>query len=159
MIVLWLLAAHLVGDFVFQTRWQATGKFGWSDRAYWLRARHVFTYTLAFVPVAIVYGSAKEYSGAAAFLSVLAILHFLTDAQRFTSTLGDRIVWRFLPERIRELEVRTDLHLLHGPDANRAVPGEWLDHPPPNPWAPLPLVIDQTLHLIQIAVLADVFLT
>ena len=49
MLPLYLIAAHLVGDFVFQTRWQAAAKL--TDR--YARAAHVSTYLLAFVPVVV----------------------------------------------------------------------------------------------------------
>jgi hypothetical protein len=176
-IVLWLLVAHLVGDFLLQTRWQATGKFGWSWEAVSYRANHVVAYTFCFLPIAWHYGVGW---GASWFLLLLAALHFLTDAQRFTSTPGDVVRWK-----LWRLQGRTDLvadawtrYLYAGEEAAlravgtfpyeevlawrlekaRGITGETLRWPPPNPWPSLPLAIDQTLHLVQLAVLADLFL-
>lgn len=126
MLALFLLAAHLVGDYLLQTRWQALHKFGWTGKAIEHRARHCTTYVLAFAPVAVV--ANPDHAGD--FLALLWILHFLTDAQRFTTGFGEAL-WT----RVRRREPL-----------------------PPNPWPMLPLAIDQTLHVLQIAVLAGVFL-
>lgn len=136
MISLWLLAAHLIGDYVLQTRWQANGKFGWTSAAVRLRSTHVLTYMLPFAIVAAAYG---DYDGprdvfswrVTAFMALLMIAHWLTDSRRFTSTLGDVLAWR---------------------SSSKAVKLE------PNPWPTIPLALDQTLHVVQIAVLAEAFL-
>lgn len=132
MIALYLIAAHLVGDFVFQTRWQSERKF---DQPIY-RVRHVTTYTLAFVPVV-----ALCWQGpfSPMFLPALWTLHFLTDSRRFTSTLGDWIAWRWWIPDVRKYHVEKLL--------------------PENPWPPIALAIDQTLHVVQIAVLAGLFLS
>lgn len=91
MLGLYLLATHLVGDVVLQTRWQAELKF--KIAAY--RARHVLTYSLVFVPIAVVYASSA--ARAAAFTGLLALLHFATDSRRFRSTLGDVLEWHLDP--------------------------------------------------------------
>jgi hypothetical protein len=143
-IALYLLAAHLVGDFVFQTRWQAAGKL-----ADWrLRFRHVLVYSLCFVPIAAVYAS-SAWRGAA-FGCLLFVLHYLTDSRRFPSTLGDWVGWRLSYGR--------------GPVAGTLKdPGD-AERPiyvrlPPNPWTPMPLLIDQTLHVCQVALLGGIFLS
>jgi hypothetical protein len=126
MLPLALLASHLVGDFVFQSRWQATEKFGWTRRAVALRTRHVLAYLAAFAWLPFVwmpFANASPWR-VVVFLAALAVLHFLTDAQRFTVTVGDIFGW----------------HDLYG----------W---PTPNPWPALPLAIDQTLHVVQLAAL------
>lgn len=146
MIALYLLAAHMVGDFVLSNRWQADLKF--TDRGY--RTRHVIGYCVAFVPIALAYGS-SGYRGSA-FLGSLFVLHWLTDSRRFRSTLGDVCSWwsqsRAARRQYREIDTEpvdvTDKMIL------------W---PPPNPWPPMPLLIDQTLHVVQIAVLAGIFLS
>jgi hypothetical protein len=131
MIALALLAAHLVGDFVFQSRWQADGKFGWTPEALRLRTTHVATYVAAFAP--IIYWRLDAGVGfwrVAAFAWILGVLHWLTDSRRFTSTVGDVVGWRFK--------------------------GSWEGKPssiPANPWPSLPLAIDQTLHVLQLAAL------
>lgn len=142
MIALWLLVAHLVGDYLLATRWQATGKFGWTWKAVALRYRHCCGYVLPFVIVALCCTGASHHKAwdVIGFSVWLFLLHFITDAQRFTSTLGDVIGWQ-LQRRSKHARVRMPLL------------------PAPNPWPPIGLAIDQTLHLIQIAVLAQVFLT
>lgn len=150
MIVLWLLAAHLLGDFVLQTRWQAERKFGWKLEAVLYRGRHVGVYALAFVPVAAVYAPRPLY--ACGFIGWLGILHFLTDAQRFRSTLGDWLAWEYvLTDEQRTVEQRREC--LH-PKLVRPL-GEL----PSQSWTPLPICIDQTLHVLQLAVLASLFLS
>lgn len=148
MLPIYLLASHLVGDFVFQTRWQAAGKF--TDRD--LRARHVAVYCAAFVPVTLAYAHFHHVGRAEpaiAFLLWLGILHYATDSRRFTSTVGDWVAWRLKYGR--------------GPVAGTLKnPGE-SERPiyvrlQPNPWPPISLMIDQTLHVCQIALLAGLFL-
>lgn len=159
MIVLYLLAAHLTGDFLFQTRWQAVMKL---TDAY-VRLWHAITYTLAFVPVAVLCADDHVWLRAGGFLAWLLLFHYLTDSHRFRSTLGDVVQWR--------LDLRRD---------PLTCKREWLDHtlehvgssvqaidvddkavrwPPPNPWPLTPLAVDQTLHVIQLAVLGGIFLT
>lgn len=154
MIVLWLIVAHLAGDYLLQTRWQAVEKFGWTTSAILTRARHVEGYLVPFIPIAFVYAG---QSHALRFLEALAVLHFLTDAQRFTRTPGELLAWHL--GRVDDETKRNACPVFVGKNI-RVLPvvadGLRL---PPNPWPPIGLAIDQTLHLIQIAVLAQVFLT
>jgi hypothetical protein len=154
MLPLALLASHLVGDFVFQTRWQAAGKFGWTAAAARLRIAHVATYMAAFVPVWVwgVY-HASHVRAALLFLPALGLLHFLTDSRRFLSTLGDVIAWRGFDSIHREIEARNYYGLMRGPESARRLPDGWYRFPPPNPWPTIPLAIDQTLHVVQLAAL------
>lgn len=184
MIALYLLAAHLTGDFVLQTRWQAARKL--HDPG--VRLGHVVTYTLPFIPIAVVYAKWPTLNGlhweaAGTFLGWVILLHYLTDSYRFTSTLGDTVGWwvmrRHDPERTtrdwvdylygdRELIVmpmiggpkpKVDPHLLawRNRQADRLARGR-LPWPPPNPWTTLPILLDQTLHIVQLAALAAIFL-
>jgi hypothetical protein len=143
MLALYLLAAHLVGDFLLQTRWQAIGKFGWTPEAVWLRGKHVATYGWCFAVALIVAGEAD--AGAVWFLAALLALHFLTDGHRFERTPGEATVWAMLSRERRREEWPEG----HAPRSFQM---------PPNPWPALPLAIDQTLHVVQIAVLAGLFL-
>jgi hypothetical protein len=182
MLPLYLLASHLVGDFVFQTRWQADGKFGWEPDAVALRSAHVVAYGAAFLPIVLW----RCFSGppwwhAPAFFAFLILLHWLTDSRRFQSTVGDYVGWRLRPERptradlagawetVRECEVT--YYGVRGGDVHdararwdaafgnfNALRAARAAVPPPNPWPTLPLAIDQTLHVVQIAVLAGLFL-
>ena len=138
MIALWLIAAHLVGDYLLQTRWQAVGKFGWTREAMIYRTAHVLTYLLPFIPIAFIYG---DFLGAVGFIVWLGVLHWFTDAQRFVRTPGEVFVWGFI-WRDRSF---------------------WAEDPgkpslEPNPWPSLPLAIDQTLHVATLAALGAWFL-
>jgi hypothetical protein len=155
---LYLLAAHLVGDVLLQTRWQATLKL----RNQRMRAQHVAGYCLPFVPIAVLYG--RWSWSPAAFLSLLAVLHFATDSRRFHSTLGDLIQWRIdlwrdpLPLKRAWLD-----YALAAADRNPAiraidVSDKAVRWPTPNPWPPIVLMVDQTLHLCQLAILGGVLL-
>lgn len=130
MIALYLLAAHLVGDFLLQTRWQAALKLT-SAR---VRARHVAGYLIPFVVVLALLR--PSWGHAVTFVCLLAVLHFLTDSRRFYSTPGEWIVWAVRRYRYGWLVLRLE----------------------PNPWPAMPLMIDQSLHLVQIAVLGGLLL-
>lgn len=163
MIALYLLAAHLVGDFVLQTRWQAAGKF--TDRA--LRTRHVAVYCLPFVPVAVWRIGWQAFP----FLLSLYVLHWLTDSRRFRSTLGDWVGWRCRPF-ITRISVPDPAHrpgeriqIGSGVAKILAVEpeGSGWDYLvrlelEPNPWSPMPILIDQALHVAQLALLGGLFL-
>lgn len=151
MIALYLIAAHLTGDFLLQTRWQAVGKFGWTAKACDLRTRHVLAYSLPFMPVAAAY--AHGPAELAAFMLLLYALHWLTDSRRFTSTLGDVLAWHGVvgPGDEERMAVVRD------PDTSDEDLRDVM-RLEPNPWAPLPILIDQSLHVVQVAVLAGLFL-
>lgn len=71
---------------------------------------------------------------------LLFALHLFTDSRRFRSTLGDVIAWRYGPGR----------HERSDPEGF----ADWKLRPlGPNPWEPLPILIDQTLHVVQLAAL------
>lgn len=172
MIALYLLASHLTGDFVLQTRWQAVSKLtNWRARLW-----HCVTYTWAFAPVIAARGGTWPGEGwlpgprAVAFDACLFGLHFATDSRRFRSTLGDVVQWRLDYRRNPEVCAAAWLEQeVRSAFATASEPG-WIERarkrvleintgwPPPNPWPAAPLMIDQTLHIIQIAVLAAVFL-
>jgi hypothetical protein len=145
---LYLLAAHLLGDFVFQTRWQAAGKFGRSREARNLRLRHVATYCLPFL--AVVGYVAPTWWRALLFLLLLYGLHYLTDRQRIPVTLGDVVAWRTFDRSRRELEWMRQ-------DDSRSARFD-VDRLPKNPWPSVGLAIDQTLHVATLALLGGLFL-
>lgn len=150
MIALWLIAAHLTGDFILQTRWQASRKL--HDPA--IRGRHVLVYTLCFAPVIGYYTAVNGRSYWAAFACSVGLfaLHYLTDSRRFTSTLGDWVAWK-----TSGAGEAYDVAERHG----ESLTGRDEGHPrlTPNPWTPIPILIDQTLHLMQLAALGTLFLT
>lgn len=141
MLALYLLAAHLVGDFFLQSRTMALLKL--EDP--WVRFRHVLAYGLAFVPLVAWVTWDMAAWRPLGFMAALGALHFATDSRRLRSNLMDWIEWR-----------------VQGDERPRNVDHNWR-HPvfeplPPNPWGPLPIVLDQTLHVVQLAVLGGVFL-
>jgi Protein of unknown function (DUF3307) len=78
------LVLHLVGDFAFQTEWQAQHKRGGLGRDPVARralAAHVLTYTLAFVP-AVVWLWDDLGAAVLALVAVLAAAHFVQDDHR-----------------------------------------------------------------------------
>lgn len=152
MTALYLLAAHLVGDFLLQTRWQAMGKFGWTEEAIWLRTKHVAVYCACFLPVVVT--SPDVEGGDYAFLVGVFALHWLTDAQRFPNNLAETIAWRFISQE-NKLE---EWQIYHALNQGVIVYPHQRKRLPPNPWPPMSLAIDQTLHILQIAVLAALFL-
>jgi hypothetical protein len=84
-----LLVAHLVGDFLLQTEWQATNKFGGLGRDPVKRralVMHVLTYSVPFVP-AIVWLADHESAGATvACAAVVVGTHFVQDDGRLLAT-------------------------------------------------------------------------
>lgn len=106
MIGLWLLAAHMVGDFITQNQWMADNKL----RCPRVRAFHVTVYTLGFVPVVIF--ATSDWRRAVGFLLFLWAAHFVTDSRRWAS--GEK-------------------------------------------WPAKPLMVDQTIHIVTLAVLGSGF--
>jgi hypothetical protein len=108
MISIYLLAAHMAGDYLFQSAEMAARKLeDWR-----IRGEHVIVYTLCFVPVAATHGR-FPFAGLL-FLALLAAAHFATDSKRWRTS---------------------------------------------NPWPAMPILQDQSLHIVQIAVLAGLFLS
>jgi hypothetical protein len=106
MISLYLLAAHMLGDFVLQSDRMAKAKL--TD--VWERTLHVTGYTLGFIPFLGMAGITDWRNPA--FLGCLWVTHFITDSRRWAS---------------------------------------------PDPWPPKPILVDQTIHLVTLAVLGWVF--
>jgi hypothetical protein len=76
--------SHLVGDFLFQTEWQAQHKRGGLGRDPLARralAAHVATYTLAFVP-ALVWLWDDLGPGVLALAALIALTHYVQDDGR-----------------------------------------------------------------------------
>ena len=74
---LFAIASHAAGDFPLQSDRMATEKF--DNRL--IRAAHVATYTLAFVPTMIAAGWGPRRS--LAFVMTLAASHFAIDSRRW----------------------------------------------------------------------------
>ena len=76
------LVSHLVGDFLFQTDWQAGNKRGGLGRDPTARRAlltHVLTYVVAFVPALIWFASEHSLPGASAVLLGIAVPHAVID--------------------------------------------------------------------------------
>lgn len=166
MLGLYLLAAHMAGDFLLQNRWQAASKLG--DRR--ARFEHCVGYTIPFVALVLVVGAGPL--AWYAFPVCLFALHYLTDSHRFQSTIGDVVQWRIDCLTDPETTTKVWLDYLYGPDAaassldnpgrvravEKITAGGRLRFPPPNPWPAMPLMIDQSLHICQLAILGGLLL-
>jgi hypothetical protein len=106
------------------------------------------------------------------FVVLLVALHYATDSHRFRSTLGDVVQWTIDRRVAPEVAVSAWINYLYGDvplelqlplerrlEIARDLDARRLRFPPPNPWEPIALMIDQTLHVCQIAVLAGIFLS
>jgi hypothetical protein len=79
------LVAHMVGDYLFQTDWQARNKRGGlsGDRiAFRALFTHVTTYTLAFVPALIWIGDQLDPGWAILAAALIFIPHLILDDGR-----------------------------------------------------------------------------
>ena len=87
------LVSHLVGDFLFQTEWQARNKaggLGSDPTARRALLAHVTTYTLAFVPAFV---WLADYLGAevVAIAAVIFATHLLQDDRRLLAAYIERV--------------------------------------------------------------------
>jgi hypothetical protein len=162
-VALYLIAAHLVGDFIVQDRWRATLKFT-DTSALWV---HSFWYTLSVAVAAMLSGTdAWKY---AAFVFAVFTSHLVIDSRRYRSTFGDVVQWRLGARRDPQDAIAAwgDYLIqqdgLHAEHENTRLTGrdsiDPLRWPPPNPWPPTVIMIDQTLHLTVLAVLGGLLLT
>jgi hypothetical protein len=79
------LVAHMVGDYLFQTDWQARNKRGGlsGDRmAFRALFTHVTTYTLAFVPALVWIGDQLEPGWAILAAALIFLPHLILDDGR-----------------------------------------------------------------------------
>lgn len=78
------LVAHMVGDYLLQTDWQARNKRGGlsGGTAFRALATHVATYTLAFVPALIWIGKELDPGWAVLTGALVAIPHLIVDDGR-----------------------------------------------------------------------------
>ena len=79
-----LIVSHLVGDFLFQTEWQAVNKVsGLGDpTARRALAHHLAFYMLAFVPALVWIGTEETWLRAVLVALVVAVPHLLIDDGR-----------------------------------------------------------------------------
>ena len=78
------LVAHMVGDYLFQTDWQARHKRGGLSGGVAARAlfSHVSTYTLAFVPALVWIGQELTAGWALLAAALIFLPHLLVDDGR-----------------------------------------------------------------------------
>jgi hypothetical protein len=78
------LVAHMVGDYLFQTDWQARNKRGGlsGGMAFRALAAHVATYTLAFAPALVWIGDELDAGWALLAAALIFLPHFVIDDGR-----------------------------------------------------------------------------
>ena len=78
------LVAHMVGDYLFQTDWQARNKRGGLSGGVAFRAlaSHVTTYTLAFAPALIWIGDELDAAWALLAAALIFLPHLVVDDGR-----------------------------------------------------------------------------
>jgi hypothetical protein len=78
------IVAHMVGDYLFQTDWQARNKRGGLSGGVALRAlgTHLATYTLAFVPALIWIGDQLDPGWGVLAGALVALAHLVIDDGR-----------------------------------------------------------------------------
>lgn len=104
-----LLVSHLVGDFLFQTDWQARYKQGGLGRDPIHRralVTHVITYTLAFIPALVWIGIETDAAKAVLTGAVIAIPHLIQDDRRLLDAYMARV--KGLAETSSGLRVAVD---------------------------------------------------
>lgn len=87
------VVSHLVGDFLLQTNWQATHKFGGLGRNRESRRgllAHTATYTLAFVP-ALIWLSTDIGAWAIGIGALIALPHMVQDDGRLLDAYMRRV--------------------------------------------------------------------
>ena len=91
------LVAHMVGDYLFQTDWQARHKRGGLSGGIAFRAlaTHVSTYTLAFAPALIWIGDELDAGWALLAAALIFLPHLVIDDGRFI---------RFYLARVKRVE-------------------------------------------------------
>lgn len=89
-----LVVSHLAGDFLLQTEWQATNKYGGLGRGRPAGRRalvtHVLTYTLCFVP-ALVWLADSLGWGVLWVAGLVAVPHLVQDDGRLLSAYLRRV--------------------------------------------------------------------
>ena len=89
-----LVVCHLVGDFLFQTDWQARHKQGGLGPDPLCRRalrHHVATYTLAFLPAFVWIGLEADIARAVLIAVVVAVPHWIQDDGRLLDAYMARV--------------------------------------------------------------------
>ncbi len=87
------LVAHMVGDYLFQTDWQARNKRGGlsGGLAFRALASHVTTYTLAFAPALVWIGDELDVGWALLAAALIFLPHLLVDDGRIVRLYLSRV--------------------------------------------------------------------
>ncbi len=88
------LVCHLVGDFLFQTDWQARNKdhgLGGDPVRRWALVSHVATYTLAFLPALVWIGLELDLWRAVLAAVVIFVPHLIQDDRRLLDIYMRRV--------------------------------------------------------------------
>lgn len=104
-----LVVAHLVGDFLLQTDWQARckeGGLGPDPNRRRALLSHVVTYMVAFVPALVWIGIETDAAWAVAIGAVIAIPHWIQDDRRLLDAYMARV--KGLAETSSGLRVAVD---------------------------------------------------
>ena len=125
-VIAWLLLAHLLADFVFQTRHMAVDKFGHGPRAWNALLSHVAVVALSLVPVVAIFGIPGLL-----FLVVSTLAHLVIDRAKIVLTRG------------AEASAIHAARASDAPEASAATLG--------GAWTPIPgalFIADQLAHLV-----------
>lgn len=109
------LVAHMVGDYLLQTDWQARNKrggLGGDPVARRALLAHVTTYTLAFVPALIWIGAELDAVWAIAGAALIFIPHLVVDDGRLVSAYLARVKGAAGPDLGLAASVDQTFHVL-----------------------------------------------
>jgi Protein of unknown function (DUF3307) len=109
-----LLVSHAVGDVLLQTEWQAQRKVrGFGDPVgRQALARHITTYTLAFVPALVWIGAETSILRAVAVGALVATTHLVIDDTRLVSAWLREVKRATDPTPALSIAVDQTLHVL-----------------------------------------------
>jgi hypothetical protein len=112
-IVFWI--SHVVGDFLLQTEWQASHKYGGLGPDPTARAAlfsHVAIYTLCFVPALIWIGGDIGAAAAVGLAAVIFLPHLVIDDGRLIKLYMRRVKRSDPPPQGLTASVDQSLHLI-----------------------------------------------
>lgn len=110
-----LLVCHLVGDFIFQTNWQAINKHGGLGPDLVARRAlisHIATYSLAFLPAFVWVSVDRGVGWAAATAALIAIPHLIQDDGRLIAIWARRIKGLHTPGGVALVALDQSFHAL-----------------------------------------------